>query len=97
MGAMSGTSQILSKKYFNSFTNEKILTCIYSAKGVSDNIFKNIITCIGSLILTITEINIAHVVVGLVLIVLTFFISMYMENKVGLSPDEYTQKDIYIR
>ena len=97
MGAMNGTSQILSKKYLNSFTNEKILTCIYSAKGVSDNIFRTIITGVGSFILSITEINIASVVVGLLLIVLTFIISMYMENKVGLSPDEYTQKDIYIR
>ena len=97
MGAMNGTSQILSKKYLNSFTNEKILTCIYSAKGVSDNVFRTIITGVGSFILSITEINIASVVVGLLLIVLTFIISMYMENKVGLSPDEYTQKDIYIR
>ncbi len=97
MGAMNGTSQILSKKYLNSFTNEKILTCIYSAKGVSDNVFRTIITSVGSLILSITEIDIASVVVGLILIVLTFFISMYMENKVGLSPDEYTQKDIYIK
>ena len=97
MGAMNGTSQILSKKYLNSFTNEKILTCIYSAKGVTDNIFRTVITGVGSLILSITEINIASVVVGLILIILTFIISMYMENKVGLSPDEYTQKDIYIR
>ena len=97
MGAMNGTSQILSKKYLNSFTNEKILTCIYSAKGVSDNVFRTVITSVGSLILSITEIDVASVVVGLILIVLTFFISMYMENKVGLSPDEYTQKDIYIK
>ena len=97
MGAMNGTSQVLSKRYLNSFTNDKILTCIYSAKGVTDNILRTIITGVGSLILSITEINIASVVIGLILIILTFIISMYMENKVGLSPDEYTQKDIYIR
>ena len=97
MGAMNGISQILSKKYLNSFTNEKILTCIYSARGVTNNILRTIITSMGSLILSITEIDVASVVVGLILIVVTFFISMYMEGKVGLSPDEYTQKDIYIK
>ena len=97
MGAMNGTSQILSKKYLNSFANEKILTCIYSAKGISDNLAKTIITGVGSFVLTVAQVNIAIVIVGLILMVLTFFISMYMENKVGLSPDEYTQKDIYIK
>ena len=97
MGAMNGTSQILSKKYLNSFANEKILTCIYSAKGLSDNISKTIITGVGSFILSVAQINVAVVIVGLILMVFTFFISMYMDNKVGLSPDEYTQKDIYIR
>ena len=97
MGAMNGTSQILSKKYLNSFANEKILTCIYSAKGLSDNISKTIITGVGSFILSVAQINVAVVIVGLILMVFTFIISMYMDNKVGLSPDEYTQKDIYIR
>ena len=97
MGAMNGTSQILSKKYLNSFANPKILTCIYSAKSISDNISKMIITGAGSFILAITSVDIAIIVAGLGVIVLTFFLSMYMNGKVGLSPDEYTQKDIYIR
>ena len=97
MGALNGTSQILSKKYLNSFTNEKILTCIYSAKGISDNVSKTLITGVGSFILTVAQINVAIVIAGLALIVITFLLSMYMETRVGLSPDEYTQKDIYIR
>lgn len=97
MGAMNGTSQILSKKYLNSFTTPKILTCIYSAKSISDNISKMIITGVGSFILTLANVDIAIIVVGLGVIILTFFLSMYMNGKVGLSPDEYTQKDIYIR
>ena len=97
MGAMNGTSQILAKKYLNNFTTEKILTCIYSAKGVTDNVLRTVITSIGSFVLTVAEINVAIVLVGLMVIVITFIISMYMENKVGLSPDEYTQRDIYMR
>ncbi len=96
-GAMSGISQILSKQYLNSFTNEKILTCIYSAKGISDNTFKTIITGVGSFILNIASADIAMVIAGLILIVITFILSIYMNSKVGLSPNEYTQKDIYIR
>ena len=87
----------MSKKYLNSFANAKILTCIYSAKAISDNVSKMIITGAGSFILTLANVDIAIIIVGLGVIILTFFLSMYMNGKVGLSPDEYTQKDIYIR
>ena len=97
MGSMNGTSQILSRKYLNSFTNEKILTCLYSAKAMSDNFSKIVVTGFGSFVLSFANINIATIIVGLSLIFATFFISMYMNGKVGLDPDEYTQKDIYIR
>ncbi len=97
MGAMNGTSQILAKKYLNSFTNSKILTCIYSAKAISDNFCKVLITGMGSFILTFANINFAIIIAGIGVIVITFFLSMYMNGRVGLDPDEYTQKDIYIR
>ncbi len=94
---MNGTSQILGKKYLNSFTNANILTCIYSAKAVSDNVFKMIITAVGSFILTFANIDIATIVVGLSVLIITLILSAYMNGRVGLNPDEYTKKDIYIR
>ncbi len=97
MGAMDGTSQILSKKYLNSFTNAKILTCIYSAKSISDNLAKMIITGVGSFILAFVNIDIGIMISGIIVIILTFFLSMYMNGRIGLDPDEYTKKDIYIR
>lgn len=97
MGTMDGISQILTKKYLNSFTDNKILICIYSAKAISDNAFKILITSIGSIILTMCSVDYATLLVGLILIIVTFLLSMYMNGKVGLNPDKYTQKDIYIR
>ncbi len=97
MGIMNGTSQILAKKYLNSFTNSKILTCIYSAKAITDNVCKVIITGIGSFILTVANINFGTMIAGILVIIITFFLSMYMNGRVGLDPDEYTQKDIYIK
>lgn len=97
MGTMNGTSQILAKKYLNSFTNTKILTCIYSAKSISDNVCKVIITGFGSFVLTCANINFATIIAGIGIIFITFFLSMYMNGRVGLDPDEYSQKDIYIK
>lgn len=97
MASFSAIYQILAKKYFNNFTNTKILPSIYSVKYISDNVFRIILTLVGTMLLMFLNIKIVFLVTGVLLVIATVFISSYADKKLGLDPEEYTQKDIYIR
>ena len=97
MGGINAIEQILAKKYMNNFANHKVISSIYAAKSMSDNLWRTFITGIGSLILTICNVDIAIIAAGVILIIVTFILALYMSTRLGLEPDEYTQKDIYIR
>lgn len=97
MGAANAIYQILAKRYINSFTTDKILPAIYSARGICDNLFRTIITLGGATVLSFANIDIAMISFGVIILVLTFTLMVYSEKRLGLSPEEYTQKDIYKR
>ena len=50
MGAANAIDQILAKKYVNNFASTKILPAKYSAKSICDNLFRTIVTLLGSAI-----------------------------------------------
>ena len=97
MGAANAIDQILAKKYVNNFASTKILPAIYSSKSICDNIFRTIITLLGSAIVGIYNIDIAMIVMGIFILILTLGLTVYSKDKLGLKPEEYTQKDIYKR
>ena len=72
MGAANAIDQILAKKYVNNFASTKILPAIYSSKSICDNIFRTIITLLGSAIVGIYNIDIAMIVMGIFILILTF-------------------------
>ena len=97
IGAANAIDQILAKKYVNNFASTKILPAIYSSKSICDNIFRTIITLLGSAIVGIYNIDIAMIVMGIFILILTLVLTVYSKDKLGLKPEEYTQKDIYKR
>ena len=97
MGAANAIDQILAKKYVNNFASTKILPAIYSSKSICDNIFRTIITLLGSAIVGIYNIDIAMIVMGIFILILTLVLTVYSKDKLGLKPEKYTQKDIYKR
>lgn len=97
MGAANAIDQILAKKYVNNFAGTKILPAIYSSKSICDNIFRTIITLLGSAIVGIYNIDIAMIAMGIFILILTLVLTVYSKDKLGLKPEEYTQKDIYKR
>lgn len=97
MGAANAIDQILAKKYVNNFTSSKILPAIYSAKSICDNIFRTIITLFGAAVVGIYNIDIAMIAMGILILILTLGLTVYSKDKLGLKPEEYTQKDIYKR
>ena len=97
MGAANAIDQILAKKYVNNFASTKILPAIYSSKSICDNIFRTIITLLGSAIVGIYNIDIAMIVMGIFILILTLVLTVYSKDKLGLKAEEYTQKDFYKR
>lgn len=97
MGGANAIDQILAKKYVNNFTSSKILPAIYSAKSICDNLLRTVITLLGALVLGIYNIDIATVAMGIFILILTLGLTVYSKYKLGLKPEEYTQKDIYKR
>lgn len=97
MGGANAIDQILAKKYVNNFTSSKILPAIYSAKSICDNLLRTVITLLGALVLGIYNIDIATVAMGIFILILTLGLTVYSKDKLGLKPEEYTQKDIYKR
>ena len=51
---------------------------------------------IGSYLLTMMTIEYAMVVVGILFTILTFGFSIYMKNRIGLKPEEYSDKDVVL-
>ena len=97
LALLIGIAQIISRKYLNSFTNNKVLPSIYSVEFIINNIFSMIITFLGSVLLLKVNIIYAFIVLGGVIFVVAFLISFYAKDKLGLKPDEYTDKDIFER
>ena len=96
LAALNGIAIILAKKYFNNFSNDEISPSIYTVKTISDNFFRIITTVIGSTILVYCNIDVSILIFGLILMIATVLIFNFAKNKLGLSPDEYSKKDIYI-
>lgn len=97
LAAMNGIALILARQYFNNFSNDNISPSIYTVKTISDNIFRIFTTSLGALILLYYNIDISTLIIGLGLIIITVFIFNYTKNKLGLKPDEYSKKDIYVK
>ena len=97
LGAANAIDQILAKKYINNFTTTKILAPIYSAKAIADNLSRTIMTLTGSAILGIWSINYSMIIMGVIILFISLVLTIYSKDKLGLNPNEYTQKDIYKR
>lgn len=97
LNTVGGIARILSKKYFNNFTDNEILPSIYTAKSISDNVFRVIFTLLGSSILLFTNIDKAFIVYGICLVPITLLANLYAKKRLGLNPDKYPDKDIYIK
>ena len=91
---MRGIYMVLYKRYVNNFTNAKILPTIYTMTNIFWNLTRVVITAIGSFILTIVEIKIAFIVVGIIFVIFTILIGIYMKTRIGLNPDLYSKVDL---
>lgn len=89
-----GVYKIIKRRYIGNFMTPEILTKVYSVDSVIASILRMSICAFGSYLLTFMPIEKAMVVVGILFTLLTLILSRYMKTRIGLKPEEYSQKDI---
>lgn len=89
-----GLYTVLYKKYDNNFSNAKILPTIYTMTNIYWNFERVIITTIGSLVLTFVEVRYGFIIMGILFIIITILISLYMKNRLGLKVEDYDKEDM---
>lgn len=91
---MRGINGVLSVRYLQNFTDDKILPRIYAVNSISQNLFRVIIGFIGSYLLTITNTANAIIIIWIMFAIIITGLITYMKTRVGLKPEEYKLDDI---
>ena len=94
MYVLNGIYTILYKRYVNNFSNSKILPTLYSMNNIYCNFERVIINSIGSFTLTIVTIDYGFIIMGILFVVFSILIQIYMRTRLGLKPEEYTKEDV---
>lgn len=97
VAGIEGIYHIIKSKYLNNFANSKILTKIYSANTIINNLLRMIIGFIGSLILSQFNIKYTMIIIGISFTAVVYLLYLYMKPKLGLKPDQYKIEDIKIK
>lgn len=90
-----GMSLVLVKRYLGNFSSEKILTQIYAANAIVQNILRAMIGFVGAYLLDITTTANSMIIVGLFMAIISLSLISYMKTRLGLKPEEYNENEIY--
>lgn len=86
----------LIKQYLNNFTTANLRTKISSSYNLLENILRFVITFLASNLVRVTTTANTFTILGCVLGIIVILMLDNMRTKVGLRPEEYSQKDIKI-
>lgn len=88
-----GVYNVLITKYFSNFTNEEIDSKIYAAQLLFNSILSATFGLIASAILARLNIVDSTLIFGTVFLALFIIVTIYMKNKLGLKPEEYSKQE----
>ena len=91
--AANGIYQVLILKYLSNFANESIDSKIYSIQLLSVSICNAILGIAASYLFDYIESYYAMLILGLTFLVLFIISLIYMKNKLGLKPEEYSKNE----
>lgn len=91
---IEGIYQILNSKYLNNFSTSKMISKIYGANTIMNNLLRMIVAFIGTLVLDNFNIKHTMIIVGMIFTAVVYLLFKYMKTRVGLSPDQYKSEDI---
>ncbi len=86
----------LIKRYLNNFTNSNVRTKISSAFNFLENLLRFLITFLASSMLRIMTTANTFIFLGCILGIIVVLMLDNMRKKVGLKPEQYSEKDIKI-
>lgn len=90
-----GIGEVLVSRYLGNFMNEKILTQIYAVNAISRNLMRAAISFLGSYLLGITNTANSMIIIGIILLMTSLCLIMYMKTRLGLKPEEYSKNEIW--
>ena len=88
-----GLYYTLIDKYLRNFTNEKIDTKIFATKNLFVGVFRVIAGLIASFLLDKTTTAYSMIIIGTIFTIVFIVTQKYMENRVGLNPDKYSNEE----
>ncbi len=91
-----GPFYTLIKQYLNNFTTPSLRTKISSSFNLMENILRFIITFMASILLRVTTTANTFTIIGCVSGIIVVLMLDNMRDKVGLKPEQYSEKDIKI-
>lgn len=91
---VKGPFYILIKRYLNNFTTHKIRNKISSLYNLVENLLRCMIALIASILLRYINTANVFIIIGTVFTIILSALLINMKDKVGLKPEEYTEKDI---
>ena len=86
----------LIKRYLNNFTNSNVRTKISSAFNFLENLLRFLITFLASSMLRVMTTANTFIFLGCILGIIVVLMLDNMRKKVGLKPEQYSEKDIKI-
>ena len=86
----------LIKRYLNNFTTASLRTKISSSFNFLENILRFLITFLASNLLRVTTTANTFIILGCILGVIIVLMLDNMRKKVGLKPEQYSERDIKI-
>ena len=86
----------LIKQYLNNFTTSSVRNKISSSFNLLENLLRFVITFSASMLLRVTNTTNTFLILGIGLGIIVCLMLFNMRNKVGLKPEEYSEKDTKI-
>lgn len=94
---VKGPHYVLIKQYLNSFFDSNMRIKIYSANLFFEYIFTAIISMACSVLLEHYSSSMVALIIGIISFILMLLLIKYMSTRVGLNPEEYSEKDVIIK
>lgn len=89
-----GIYKVIKRRYIGNFMTPEILTKVYCIDSVITSAMRMSVCALGSYLLTIMKIQYAMIVTGIVFSIITLLIYRLTKTRMGLKPEEYTEKDV---
>lgn len=92
--AIKGPYYTLIKQYLSSFATSSMRLKIISASNLIEGLMSGLVSLLGAFLLTKMTTAASSIIIGLFFFILLTVLLSYMKTRVGLKPEEYSNKEI---